>query len=125
MDSVSRPNFHYMSEVKCLKGFISSSYAMLLSSFLPGFPARVLTSWERDVGAFEEDQWEEALLAVQGCSLNTAQRLSQLFIVMRVHFTPARLLKMGLAGDDNCPRCVRDRGDLIHLLWRCPKLHLY
>lgn len=24
-----------------------------------------------------------------------------------------------------CTRCSRDHGDLIHLLWRCPKLHLY
>ena len=121
----SAPIFQYMTGVTSFRGFISSSYSMLLSSFLPGFPAKVLSSWERDVGTFEEDQWEGALQAVQGCSLNTAQRLSQLFILMRVHYTPARLFRMGLGEDDICPRCARDRGDLIHLMWRCPKLHLY
>lgn len=25
----------------------------------------------------------------------------------------------------HCPRCLSDHGDLIQLLWRCPKLHRY
>ena len=27
--------------------------------------------------------------------------------------------------DPTCTRCKRDHGDLIHMLWRCPKLHTY
>lgn len=27
--------------------------------------------------------------------------------------------------NSGCTRCFRDHGDLIHLLWHCPKLHLY
>lgn len=69
---------------------------------------------------FEEDQWEEVLHTVQQCSINTAQHLSQLFIVLRVHFTPARLYKMGIREDSDCPQCSKD-----HELRRCPKLHLY
>lgn len=112
-------------EVSHFKGFISRSYAMLLSIFLAGFPTKVTSPWERDVGTLEEDQWAEALQAIQGCSLNAAQRLSQLYIVLRVHLTPARLHRMGISESADCTRCARDHGDLIHLLWRCPKLHLY
>ena len=32
---------------------------------------------------------------------------------------------MGLRPTPLCTRCKRDHGDLIHLLWRCPKLHPY
>lgn len=45
--------------------------------------------------------------------------------MFRVHFTPARLHRMGLRENPDCTRCSRDHGDLIHLLCRCPKLHLY
>lgn len=44
---------------------------------------------------------------------------------MRVHFTSARLYRMGRRENTDCPRCTRNHGDLIHLLWRCRKLHLY
>ena len=32
---------------------------------------------------------------------------------------------MGMQNEDTCTRCKRDHGDLINLLWRCPKLHKY
>lgn len=59
------------------------------------------------------------------CSLNVAQKVSQLYIVLRVHYTPLRLHKMGRQPDPLCGRCGRHQGDLIHLLWRCLKLHRY
>lgn len=89
------PIFHYMEEVSCFKGYISCCYSMLLSVFLAGFPLGAVSKWENDVGTFEEEQWEEVLQAVKMSSLNVAQRLSQLYIVLRVHYTPARLFKMG------------------------------
>lgn len=119
------PVFHYMAEVSHFKGFISRSYFMLMAIHQSNLPTKVMTRWEGDVGIFEKDQWEEVLHTIQQCSLNTVQRLSQLFIVLRVHFTPARLYKMGLREDADCPSCSRDLEVLIHLLWRWPKLHLY
>ena len=32
----------------------------------------------------------------------------------------ARLYDMGMADTDLCPRCGRDREDLLHRFWRCP-----
>lgn len=84
-----------------------------------------MSKWGKDVDVFEQGQWEEALQAVQTCSLNVTLQLYQLYIVLQVHFTPARLCKMGVRDDSVCTRCSRDHGDLIHLLWRYPKLHLY
>lgn len=33
------------------------------------------------MGTFEDEQWEESLQAVQICSVNVAQRLSQIYIL--------------------------------------------
>lgn len=85
----------------------------------------MVATWERDVGTFEDEQWEEALQAVQLCSHNVTQRLSQLYIVLWVHHTPARLYRIGVREDSECTRCSRDHGDLIHLFWRSHKLHRY
>lgn len=98
---------------------------MFLTIFLKGFPSRAADRWESDVGGFAEEQWEEVLQAVPACSLSVSQRMTQLYITQRVHLTPVRLFKMGLREDPLCDRYPRDHGDLIYLLWRCPKLHLY
>lgn len=98
---------------------------MHLSVFLVGFPLGAVRKWENDVGTFEEKQWEEVLQAVQMSSLNVAHCLSQLYIVLWVHYTPARLFRMGVRSDFDCPRYARDHGDLIHIIWHCLKLHLY
>lgn len=97
---------------------------MLLTKFLPDNTAGIISKWERDMGSFEEDQWEEALPAVPLCSLNVTQRLPQLYILLRVHYTPARLVRMGVREDPSCTRYKRDHEDPIHMLWRCPKLHI-
>lgn len=94
------PVFHYMAKVSHSKGFITRSYSMLMAIIQSNFPTKVITRWEGDGGIFEE---EEVLRTIQQCSLNTAQCLSQLFIVLWVHFTPARLHKMGIREDADCP----------------------
>lgn len=77
------------------------------------------------MGAFEEEQWEDALLAVEQCSLNVAQCLLQLYLPLMVPYTPVRLLHMGMSENPTCTRCSRVHGDLMHFLWGCPKLYLY
>ena len=119
------PVFRAICQARDTKGMISHCYNMLLSSFLEGHPMRVAEQWEADLGPIEGEVWEEALQAVNACSLNVSQKISQLYILLRVHYTPVRLFRMGRASDPLCGRCRAAQGDLIHLLWRCPKLHRY
>lgn len=49
-----------------------------------------------DVGPLEDELWDNVLDSVLRSSLNTAQRLSQLFILLRVHYTPLKLYHMGI-----------------------------
>lgn len=104
------PVFNYMAEVSYFKGFISRCYNM------KGFPSRAVDRWEQNVGQFAEEQWNKVLQAIPACSLSVSQRLTQLYIALRVHLTPARLFKMGLRENPLCTRYSRDHGDLIHLL---------
>lgn len=36
-----------------------------------------------------------------------------------------KLFKWGKRPDPKCQRCGGGYGDLIHMFWRCPKLHIY
>lgn len=80
-----------------------------------------MEKWEKDVGAIYGDHWTEALESVRSCSLNVTQRLSQLYLLLRVHLTPLKLFTLGLHPDPLCAKCSRDYE--IRLLWSCPKLH--
>ncbi|XP_040184732.1 uncharacterized protein LOC120917483 [Rana temporaria] len=119
------PVFSLLGDAVSSKGFISECYAILLQYFLGQHPVMVREKWEKDVGQLDGEQWEEIFQGVSSCSLNVAQRLTQLYIIFRVYYTPRRLQLMGMQTDDVCTRCKRVHGDLIHLLWRCPKLHKY
>lgn len=125
MTTVPTPVFNMMAESISTKGFISRCYAILLTDFLTLFPLRAGERWESDRGPFIDDQWEEALQAVPQYSLNVRQRLMQLYLLLRIHFTPARLHAIGILESSMRGKCSRNHGDLIKLSWRCPKLHLY
>lgn len=112
-------------EAALFKGFISQCYAILLQSVLKQHPLKLREKWEADVGQLDREQWEEIFQAVGTCSLNVSQILTRLCILLQIYYTTHRLHLMNLQSDSTCTRCKRDHGDLIHLLWRCPKLHTY
>lgn len=119
------PILSQLKTAEISKGFISQCYSTLSSKYLSKHPLTIKRKWEADIGPLDEDQWEEALQSVAICSLNVTQRLTQLYTLLRVYYTPHRLHAMGLTPTLLCTRCKRDHGELIHMLWRCPKLHVY
>lgn len=119
------PIFHLLQSATKTKGFISPCYHMLLMEYLSAYHTRAMSQWEEDVGTWTGDQWEEAFQSANMCSLNVSQKVSQLYILLRVHYTPVKLHKMGRLQNPLCSRCRRTVGDLIYNLWRCPKVHHY
>lgn len=73
------------------------------------------------------DGWsvEEVFHSANMCSLNVSQKVSQLYILLRVQYTPVKLHWMGRLPDSLCGKCRIMAGDLVLLLWQCPKLHHY
>lgn len=119
------PIFKVICLVTDAKVLISQCYSMLLRKYLDGYPTKARENWEWDAGTNVGWSKGDALQALVSSSLIPSQKLSQLYIILRAHRTPTRLHAMGLLTDPICGRCKRDRGDLIHLIWRCPKLHRY
>lgn len=119
------PVFHILLNATDTKGIISQCYLMLLSALLEGFPMKAATQWEADLGPITGEQWAEAPQAVNTCSLNVSQKVSQLYILLRAHYTSVKLHKMGKLPDSMCGKCRIVPDDLIHLLWCCPKFHRY
>lgn len=81
--------------------------------------------WEQDVGEIGSDDWELCLQSIPIISVSTSYRLSQLFILHRSHSTRVLLQRWHRRESPLCSKCKGANGDLIHLLWRCPKLFRY
>lgn len=81
------PIFRFVQSGADTKGFFSSCYGILLPSYLEDHPCTAKEKWEQDVGQLDE-LWDNVLDSVLYSSLNTAQKLSQLYIVLRVQYTP-------------------------------------
>lgn len=112
-------------QVNPTRGLISRIYDQLSKpDNSRGILYRLKAKWEEDIGGMTQEQWAKTLeLSVQ-VSVSPSQRLSHLLLLNRAYYTPKRLFKFGRRPNDNCPRCQRS-GDLIHMLWRCPKLFRY
>lgn len=61
---------------------LSRCYGMLLPSYLEGYPCNAKEKWDCNVGPLDEELWHNVLDSVLHGSLNTAQRLYLLFIVL-------------------------------------------
>lgn len=82
------------------------------------------SKWERDLGIFSDGQWREILVGGHQVSISPAQKISHLMLLHRAYYTPKRLFEFGRRIDAKCPRC-QDVGDLMHMMWKCPKLFRY
>lgn len=59
----------------------------------------------------------------RACLWSDSSSLCNFYLVKIRQVT--RLYYKGRRDSPVCTRCSRDHGDLIHLIWQCPKLHLY
>lgn len=107
------------------KGLVTKIYEQLSEKLLaPQMTMGVRARWEADVGEITDYQWKKILEFGPLVSVSPSQQASHLLLLHRAYYTPKRLHKFGNRQDDKCPRCL-DTGDLIHMMWRCPKLARY
>lgn len=76
----------------------------------------------KDVGNINGELCEACPTAVPLVSVSASQKLSHLFLLHRTYRTPQELHKWGCRDSPLCPKCQREHGDLLHMLWKCPKL---
>lgn len=102
------------------KGMISRAYFMLLSATQGTMNLPCRRGWERDVGNIDTNLWESCLATAP--LVSTTQKLFHLSLLHRAYRTLQQLHKWGCRDSPLCPKCQRENGNLIHMLWRCPKL---
>lgn len=101
------------------------NYGILHNKFKESVDIPSRAQWEQDLGPLSDDHWTMALSAVPKVLLSTTQKLTQLFILHRLYYTPEKLFKWKRRDSPLCPHCRGGPANVIHMLWRCPKLHRY
>lgn len=81
--------------------------------------------WTGDMGAIEDDEWEEALDTCKKVSRKISDRLTQFYILRRFYLTPLRLAKFRDNYSPLCPRCGGSDGTFFHILWSCAVIQDY
>lgn len=106
-------------------GFIAKIYPYICRGSIEG-PERLRSrsKWEEDLGTVSDEQWKKLLERGHLVSVSPAHKVSYLMLLHRTYYTPKRLFEFGWRVDARCPRC-QDTGDLIHMIWKCPKLFRY
>lgn len=66
--------------------------------------------------------WEDDLDLVHSSSPCARHSLIQLNIILRVHWTKAKLAKIFPDVYPSCPHCKSQPADLLHMFWPCPLL---
>lgn len=102
---------------------ISRCYNFILNAIQDpsGLPCR--RKLEGDLGAINGETGNLCLASASLVSVSASQKLSHLYPLHQAYRTPVQLYKWGGARNTPlCSKCVRDHGDLIHMLWKCPKL---
>lgn len=107
------------------KGMISRSYNILLNAIQDSSKLPCRHGWEKDIGAIDGETWDLCLTSAHLVFVSASQKLSHLYLLHRVYRTPVQLHRWGNRNTPLCPECERAHGDLIHMLWKCPKLFCY
>ena len=119
------PELLKMIQTNITKGQISVLYGKLGAKAISQTGvSKSRERWERDIGLLTSEQWNQILQRGTLVSITPAQRLSHLFLLHRVYYTPKKMFVLGWNANDECPRC-KATGDFIHMFWRCPKLFRY
>lgn len=108
------------------RGLISEIYRSIIKAGQEGeVEPKRRTKWGEEIGTITEEQWKFNLALGPRVSLSPSQGVSHLYLIYRLYYTPEKLFRFGKRQEASCQRCGDGRGDLIHMLWRCPKLHRY
>ncbi|KAJ8012533.1 hypothetical protein DPEC_G00043810 [Dallia pectoralis] len=119
---VSNAVDHILSLSPSRKGLISIIYDSLCN-ISPSSLQDVRRLWKSDLGVeLTDDQWRAALALIHTSSPCARHSVMQLKVVLRVHLTKSRLVKIFPEVDPTCPRCKGQPADHLHMFWSCPKL---
>lgn len=97
----------------------STIYAIMADDMY-GDSKHIRRIWERDLNTrIDEEAWEELVKTVGWSVRYIVNKFLHFKVIHRYYYTPIKLRKMGLMGNDKCWKCMSDTGSYLHLLWDC------
>lgn len=120
------PSLRKLVNARTSKGLISDMYGCINKMEREGeVEPKNRIKWERDVGPIMEQQLTFVLALGPRVSLSPSQIVFHLYLNYRSYYTPLKLFMFEKRSDAECQRCGDRRGDLVHMVWRCPRLYRY
>ena len=76
--------------------------------------------WQRDLrGEIDNDRWMRIVADCGKYVREVRGKLTQYNILHRYYYTPSRLYRIKLQGDDLCWKCREETGTPLHYMWEC------
>lgn len=108
---------------KNIDRILSSLYIRILSEEQTGGTG-LYEKWKADIPALAPDDWEECIQQYIPLMVPERDRYVQLKFLHRV-YTPQRLSRIYPTQSDRCPKCNRELGTFIHVVWSCPVIQQF
>lgn len=82
------------------------------------------TIWQKDLGInINDDDWRYIISNVGKNIREVRGKFIQYKIIHRYYYTPSRLYRMGIAGNNLCWKCNEEEGTYLHMIWECSLVH--
>ncbi|CAH2296876.1 Hypothetical predicted protein [Pelobates cultripes] len=118
------PNLTHF-ETKCLDKKKQNKTISLCYNLLIGKPQTHLwgfqKEWHTDIGReLTPQEWGRAFLAHKSATRCASHLEIARKLLYRWHLTPSKLNKMYNNSEAKCWRCLKAKGDTLHIWWTCP-----
>ena len=98
----------------------ASEFYKIINSSLNNDCNSLRIIWQRDLGReIDSDRWERIVADCGKYVREVRSKLTQYNVLHRYYYTPSRLHRMKLQGDDLCWKCKEETGTLLHCMWDC------
>lgn len=114
-----------MDAIKGSESIVKQMYQILSDKETPR-SKQTWQKWEMEMGAVipmesQVELWVEVMPSLR----SSYQRLILFKTFYDMYLTPHKMKKWDLTNEGGCPRCKNQEGTLVHLIWKCTKLHKY
>ncbi|KAM9316655.1 proto-oncogene tyrosine-protein kinase ROS [Gastrophryne carolinensis] len=104
-----------------LKKPVSALYRCLMGE-LESPRGKIEAKWQDLDPSLDQDDWEEIMENLHTSVVEARDRFIQTKWIHQAYITLVRLHRMGLTDTDVCPRCGKNSGSWLHMIWSCEVL---
>lgn len=104
---------------------VSRLYGAFQSVSTPSTDA-IKAKWEEELETdISVADWEDSLVYIHTCSINSRHRLIQFKVLHRLHYSTTKLHRIFPGTSPMCDKCQAEQGTLLHCFALCSNLYGY